>query len=131
MKRREFVGAVLVGGAAGCLNCAGNSLCSTEHPGGHRRLTAAIPEVGERVTPVGTTPPAARRRRNSPNVAPVEALPALVHSGFLVKGDGMRFAKAILCLTLVLGLVPVAGSAQENKSLRERRLRRSRPRWSR
>ena len=30
----------------------------------------------------------------------------------------MRFAKAILCLTLVLGLVPVAG-AQENKPLRE------------
>jgi hypothetical protein len=31
----------------------------------------------------------------------------------------MRFAEAVFCLMLVLGLVPVAGSAQENKPLRE------------
>jgi len=31
----------------------------------------------------------------------------------------MRFAKAVFCLMLVVGLVPVAGSAQENKPLRE------------
>jgi precorrin-6B methylase 2 len=31
----------------------------------------------------------------------------------------MRFAKVVFCLVLVLGLVPVAGRAQENKPLRE------------
>jgi len=31
----------------------------------------------------------------------------------------MRFAKTIFCLMLVLGLAPVAGSAQEKKPLRE------------
>jgi SAM-dependent methyltransferase len=36
-----------------------------------------------------------------------------------VKGDCMRFAKAIFCLMLVLGLVPVASSGQENKPLRD------------
>jgi len=53
------------------------------------------------------------------NVPAVEVVPAVVYSGFLVKGDGMRFAKTIFCLMLVLGLVPVAGSAQESKPLRE------------